>query len=72
MHQPVPAGSPCQYDEGSPLVQIYTDPVDATTKRLFAVGIMSRTSTCAADVNSVYTRLSAHYAWLLKTAGPQG
>jgi trypsin len=58
------AGAPCQYDEGSPLVQIIQS-------KLTAVGIMSKNKGCSVDLPSVYTRLSVYYAWFLQTAGQQ-
>ncbi|XP_045034948.1 trypsin alpha [Daphnia magna] len=62
---PVPtAGSPCQYDQGSPLVQI-------SGSQHIAVGVMSKAESCSVDSASVYTRLSIFYSWLQQTAGPQ-
>ena len=58
------AGAPCQYDEGSPLVQIIQS-------KPTAVGIMSKNKGCSVDLPSVYTRLSVYYAWFLQTAGQQ-
>lgn len=59
--------SPCSFDEGTPLVQVYKDGINR-----IAVGIMSKFApNCAAPSPSIYTRLSAYYAWLLKTAGQQ-
>ncbi|XP_046655758.1 transmembrane protease serine 9-like [Daphnia pulicaria] len=58
------AGAPCQYDEGSPMIQtFYGKPV--------AVGIMSKNRGCSVDLPSVYTRLSVYYAWFLQVAGQQ-
>ncbi|KAI9559773.1 hypothetical protein GHT06_013779 [Daphnia sinensis] len=58
------AGAPCQYDEGSPLVQyINSKPT--------VVGVMSKNRGCSVDQSSVYTRLSVYYSWFLKTAGQQ-
>ncbi|XP_057365335.1 uncharacterized protein LOC130686060 [Daphnia carinata] len=60
----IPAGSPCQYDEGSPLVQMFgTVPT--------AVGILSKTDGCASDAHGVYIRVSVYYSWIANTAGPQ-
>jgi len=58
------AGSPCQYDEGSPLVQVVNDIPTV-------VGILSKTDGCSAESYGVYTRVSIFYSWLLNTAGPQ-
>jgi len=53
--------SPCNYDEGSPLVQSGT-----------IIGIMSHNRGCAPPyVPTLYTRLSAHYDWFLRVAGLQ-
>lgn len=59
--------SPCDFDEGTPLVQNYTD----GTK--IVIGVMSRAEpNCdSATSPSVYTRLTAYYAWLLQIAGQQ-
>ncbi|XP_046463177.1 trypsin alpha-like [Daphnia pulex] len=57
-------GAPCQYDEGSPLVQIVQG-------KSTAVGIMSKNLGCSVDLPSVYTRLSVYYSWFLQTAGQQ-
>ncbi|KZS19572.1 Uncharacterized protein APZ42_014001 [Daphnia magna] len=58
------AGAPCQYDQGSPLVQyINSKPT--------VVGVMSKNRGCSVDQSSVYTRLSVYYSWFLKTAGQQ-
>jgi len=59
------AGSPCQYDEGSPLVQINAEGIHT------AVGILSRLDGCSATAHSVYTRVSIFYSWLINTAGQQ-
>ncbi|XP_057373601.1 trypsin I-P1-like [Daphnia carinata] len=57
--------SPCHYDEGSPLVQTIGG-VD------YAVGIMSKNKGCGAAVPStIYTRLTAYYAWFNEIAGLQ-
>ncbi|EFX71082.1 hypothetical protein DAPPUDRAFT_309211 [Daphnia pulex] len=61
---PIAAGSPCQYDEGSPLVQVIG------TQHI-AVGVMSKAKSCSLDSVSVYTRLSNFYSWLQTTAGQQ-
>ncbi|XP_057374173.1 trypsin V-B-like [Daphnia carinata] len=55
--------SPCQYDEGSPLVQ-----------NGYVVGVMSRNSGCDASgtvIPTIYTRLSVYYNWMVTTAGIQ-
>ena len=53
---------PCQYDEGSPLVQ-------GTT----AIGIYSKNKGCSnSTAPSVFTRLSAYFLWMLQHAGEQG
>ena len=59
--------SPCVYDEGSPLVQYGS-----------AVGIMSKNKGCSAASAAdgiirptIYTRLTAYYAWLRTNAGQQ-
>ncbi|KAI9556820.1 hypothetical protein GHT06_016611 [Daphnia sinensis] len=53
--------SPCQYDEGSPLVQ-----------NGIAVGIMSKNQGCGTPyVPSIFTRLSAYYYWLNVVGGQQ-
>jgi len=58
--------SPCNYDQGSPLVQL------AQNNILFAVGIVSKNQGCGDPFNpSIYTRLAAYYPWLLSTAGQQ-
>lgn len=57
-------GSPCQFDEGSPLVQTIDNlPI--------AVGIVSKYKSCSLVEPSVYTRVSVYYSWLLKEAGEQ-
>ncbi|EFX71080.1 hypothetical protein DAPPUDRAFT_309193 [Daphnia pulex] len=68
-----PSGSPCQYDEGSPLVQEIPDPNDASLpKTATAVGIFSKTESCAiSSGKSVFTRLSVYYSWFKDTAGLQ-
>jgi secreted trypsin-like serine protease len=58
------AGAPCQYDEGSPMIQTMDG-------RPTAVGIMSKNKGGSVDLPSVYTRLSVYYAWFLQTAGQQ-
>ena len=61
--------SPCQYDEGSPLVQ-KTDFTGIPQE--IVVGIMSKNQGCAdPNVPTIYTRLVSYYTWLLETAGPQ-
>ena len=59
------AGSPCEYDEGSPLVQ-----VDGTDTA-FVVGLVSKTYGCSSTSYAIYTRVSVFYAWMQRTAGPQ-
>ncbi len=60
-------GSPCAYDEGSPLVQdVGLEDVLPTV-----VGILSKTDGCSAESYGVYTRVSVFYSWLLNTAGQQ-
>ncbi|XP_032788230.2 complement factor D [Daphnia magna] len=62
---PADVGSPCQYDEGSPLIQTI-----GTTS--YAVGIMSKNQGCGAGfAPTIYTRLSAYYAWINKIGGLQ-
>ncbi|KAI9556496.1 hypothetical protein GHT06_016285 [Daphnia sinensis] len=57
--------SPCHFDEGSPLVQT----VDSIN---YAVGIMSKNKGCGATaVSTIYTRLTAYYAWFNEIAGLQ-
>lgn len=59
-----PPGSPCQYDEGSPLVQMFgTVPT--------AVGILSKTEGCLETSHGVYIRVATYYSWIATTAGPQ-
>nr|CAH0099929.1 unnamed protein product [Daphnia galeata] len=68
---PYPAASPCQYDEGSPLVQDFVDP-DTLKAIPVAVGIFSKNKMCtytSIDGVGIYTRLSAYDSWLLYTAG---
>uniref|UniRef100_A0A0P5THV7 Serine proteinase n=1 Tax=Daphnia magna TaxID=35525 RepID=A0A0P5THV7_9CRUS len=58
-------GSPCKYDEGSPLVQNLSDVATV-------VGILSKSDDCSLDTAaSVYTRVSIFYSWLINTAGQQ-
>lgn len=58
--------SPCDFDEGTPLVQ-----VNGLNKKI-VVGLMSQAAPlCAPGNPSLYTRLTAYYAWLLQTAGQQ-
>ncbi|XP_046638232.1 trypsin-1-like [Daphnia pulicaria] len=58
--------SPCEYDEGSPLVQT----IDGVE---YAVGIMSKNKGCGPTPapSTIYTRLSAYYAWFNTIAGLQ-
>ena len=68
-----PGGSPCQYDEGSPLVQDFEDP-NTLQGIPVAVGIFSKNKMCAygtLDAVGIYTRLSAFESWLRNTAGQQ-
>ncbi|KAI9559774.1 hypothetical protein GHT06_013780 [Daphnia sinensis] len=58
------AGAPCQYDEGSPLVQLIAN-------KPRAVGVMSKNTGCSMDLPSVYTRISIYYAWFSQLAGQQ-
>ena len=52
-----PAGSPCQFDEGSPLVQVTPD-----GKKV--VGILSRVRVCDTETPAVYTRIVSYYSWV--------
>ncbi|XP_046439908.1 ovochymase-2-like isoform X2 [Daphnia pulex] len=58
---------PCQYDEGSPLFK----PISPTT--YLVVGIVSKNLGCGDSeiFETIYTRLSAYYGWMLRTGGPQ-
>jgi trypsin len=57
--------SPCHFDEGSPLVQTIGG-------AQYAVGIMSKNKGCKAGAEpTVYTRLTAYYAWLKSYGGNQ-
>lgn len=65
------AGTPCDFDQGSPLVQ-KQDGVQFGV----AVGIMSKVKECnpadAATLEpTIYTRLTAYYSWLRTNAGQQ-
>ncbi|EFX81483.1 hypothetical protein DAPPUDRAFT_224278 [Daphnia pulex] len=61
--------SPCQYDEGTPLVQMAN--YGGIPERI-VVGIMSKNQGCTdLSVPSIYTRLATYYSWLLQTAGQQ-
>lgn len=63
------AVSPCKYDLGSPLIQEvnFNRP-----KERVVVGIFSKNEECLdPSLPSIYTRLSAYYAWLQQTAGQQ-
>ncbi|XP_059350835.1 complement factor D-like [Daphnia carinata] len=61
--------APCQFDEGSPLVQ---ETNTGGVPELIAIGIMSKNQGCSnAMIPTVYTRLSAYSSWLIQTAGPQ-
>ncbi len=55
---PVPPGSPCMYDEGSPFVQEFVDPANSSLVIPTAVGIFSKTPSCALSSRSVYTQFS--------------
>jgi len=58
--------SPCDYDEGTPLVQVYAGNMK------IVVGLMSKAApSCTPGNPSLYVRLSAYYFWLLQTAGQQ-
>jgi len=66
-----PSGTPCDFDQGSPLVQ-KQDGVEFGV----AVGIMSKVKECnPADATTleptIYTRLTAYYSWLRTNAGQQ-
>lgn len=51
----VPAGSTCQYDEGSPFVQDYVEPADDPSGVIpTAVGIFSKDPRCDPISKSVY------------------
>ncbi len=72
-HSPDPGGSPCQYDEGSPLVQDFVDP-DTLQVIPTAVGIFSKTNICGYGISEaagIYTPLSEFSSWFLDTAGEQ-
>ena len=61
----VDTGSPCIYDEGSPLVQ-------DNNGTLYVVGIMSKNAGCGADfLPTIYTRTMPYYPWFKKLAGDQ-
>lgn len=61
--------APCQFDEGSPLVQETNVEGNA---ELIAIGIMSKNQGCSnAMIPTIYTRLSAYSSWFIQTAGPQ-
>lgn len=69
---PIDGGHPCHYDEGSPLIQEVRDASGRPFNGI--VGIMSKTLGCdlANQKNpTVFTRLSAYYAWLFRIAGAQ-
>lgn len=60
--------APCEYDEGSPLVQTYGTAPETT----IVVGVLSnRSATCNPEEPSIFTRLSIYYAWLYRIAGEQ-
>lgn len=62
----VDTGSPCHYDEGSPLVQL------SPTGDLSVVGIMSKNNGCGPDfLPTIYTRLIEYKVWFNATAGSQ-
>lgn len=53
--------SPCNYDQGSPLVQ-----------GNYAIGIMSKNRGCSGNfAPTIYTRLSTFHPWIGNTAGKQ-
>lgn len=53
--------SPCNFDQGSPLLQYG-----------YIVGIVSTNQGCATPfVPTIFTRLTSYYAWLLRNAGQQ-
>lgn len=57
---------PCRFDEGGPIVV-----GDNNSRELVALGIYSKSSyNCDPYNPSVYTRLSAYYAWINNLAGP--
>lgn len=59
------SSSPCAYDEGSPLVQ-------KISNEDVVVGIMSKNRGCETNgPPSIFTRLSAYYAWFQANAGLQ-
>ena len=61
--------SPCQYDEGTPLIQKANY---GGVPETIVVGIMSKNQGCTdLSVPSIYTRLATYYSWLLQTAGQQ-
>lgn len=56
-----PTSSPCVWDEGSPLIQGAN-----------VVGIVSNNRGCTSPfLPTLYTRLSAYYAWINRYAGLQ-
>lgn len=61
-------GRPCKYDEGSPLYEPVTSLTDG-----FVVGIVSKNLGCGDSeiYETIYTRLSAYYSWLMRNGGPQ-
>ncbi len=64
----VDTGSPCHYDEGSPLVQIQPDGTQ------FAVGVMSKNKGCPFNYPfepTVFTRLNFYSNWLNEIGGAQ-
>jgi hypothetical protein len=46
------------YDEGSPFVQEFVDPANSSLVIPTAVGIFSKTPSCALSSRSVYTQFS--------------
>lgn len=57
--------SPCNYDQGSPLVQ-------ATPSGNIVIGIMSKNNGCVSPYPpTIYTRLATYYSWIMQTAGQQ-
>lgn len=58
-------GHPCEFDEGSPLIQ-------TGAYGTVVIGIMSRNKGCdALQTPTIYTRLSSYYNWFRANAGVQ-
>jgi len=71
-----PSGTPCEFDEGSSLVQSQDATSSIGPLTGVAVGIFSKNKGCTQDSAnppqpSVYTRLTAYYSWLRTNAGQQ-